>query len=132
MGRPRRLLNLEDARRNKILEGIYEAGCVTVEVAKIKGSECRSCDFDQDFLPLNETTQQRWVSVYATRLCGVSLPSVSLVQVGEVYYVRDGHHRISVARLLGEAYIEAHVQVWQVHGETTAAPAMSAQLVTAT
>ena len=37
----------------------------------------------------------------------MSLPAISVVQVGDTYYVRDGHHRVSVARLLGEEYIEA-------------------------
>jgi hypothetical protein len=44
------------------------------------------------------------------------LPPVVLVQVGDVYFVRDGHHRISVARALGQLDIEAEVTVWQVSG----------------
>jgi hypothetical protein len=130
-GRSRRLLDLDDVRKNKTVEAMYEEGCVTVEVSKIKGSECRVCDFDQEFLPLGEASMQRWASIYAARMCGVSLPAVSLVQVGDIYYVRDGHHRISVARLAGQAYIEANVQVWQVRGEAASEPAMNMQLVTA-
>ena len=129
-GRSRRLLDLEAVRRAKSIDNMYEAGCVTVEVKRIKGSECRVCDFDSEFCPMNETSRQRWASVYAARLCGVCLPAISLVQVGDVYYVRDGHHRVSVARVLGEEYIEANVQVWQVEGEVVTAPAMSMQLVT--
>lgn len=130
-GRSRELLDLNEVRRDKTIEAISEAPCMTIEVAKIKGSECRACDFDSDFLPLSEASRQRWASVYAARLCGVSLPAISVVQVGSVYYVRDGHHRVSVARLMGEQYIEANAQVWQVAGEVTTAPAMSMQLVTA-
>jgi hypothetical protein len=130
-GHSRRLLDLDDVRQTKTVESMSERGCVTVEVGKIRGSECRVCDFDCDFLPLKETNQQRWVSVYAARLCGIGLPAISLVQVGDAYYVRDGHHRVSVARLLGEEYIEANVQVWQMQGEVVGAPAMSMQLVTA-
>ncbi len=131
-GRSRALLDLDDVRKSKPIESMHEAGCMTVDVRKIVGSECRVCDFDCDFLPLTDANQQRWVSVYAARLCGVSLPAVSLVQVGDVYYIRDGHHRVSVARLLGEQYIEANVQVWQAQGEAATAPAMSMQLVTVT
>jgi hypothetical protein len=129
--KPRQLLDLNEVRRDKTIEAISEAPCMTIEVAKIKGSECRACDFDNEFLPLNEASRQRWASVYAARLCGVSLPAISVVQVGSVYYVRDGHHRVSVARLMGEQYIEANAQIWQVAGEVTTAPAMSMQLVTA-
>jgi len=124
-----RLLDLEDVRRSKTIEGGFDLGCVTIPVGSIRGSESRVCDFDDEFLPLADGARQRWASVYAARLCGVPLPAVSVVQVGEIYYVRDGHHRVSVARMLGEEYIEAHVQVWQVKGEPAVAPAMHMRLV---
>ena len=130
-GRSRRLLDLDDARDNRDIEGIYEAGCLTIEVAKIKGSECRVCDFDREFLPLSESSRQRWVNVYGARMADIPLPAISVVQIGDVYYVRDGHHRVSVARLMGEAYIEANTQVWQLRGETASAPAMTMRLVNA-
>jgi hypothetical protein len=130
--RPHGLLDLDEARRSKTIESIYEAGCLTIAVSRILGSECRVCDFDDRFLPLNSSTGQRWAGIYAARLCGQSLPAISVVQVGDTYYIRDGHHRVSVARLLGEEYIEAHVQVWQMKGEAVAAPAMRAQLIVTT
>ncbi len=43
----------------------------------------------------------------------MALPPVDLIQLGDTYFVRDGHHRISVARALGYAYIDANVTVWQ-------------------
>ncbi len=124
-----RLLDMDVVRRSKTIEGIFDLGCVTIAVERIRGSECRARDFDNAFLPLNETTRQRWASVYAARLCGESLPAVSVVQLGDTYYVRDGHHRVSVARVLGEEYIEANVQVWQVKGETAPSPAMRVEFV---
>lgn len=124
-----RLLDLEDVRRSKTIEGSFDLGCVTIPVGSIRGSECRGRDFDDAFLPLTERARQRWASVYAARLCGVPMPAVSVVQVGEFYYVRDGHHRVSVARMLGEEYIEANVQVWQVKGEPSLAPAMRLKFV---
>jgi hypothetical protein len=57
-----------------------------------------------------------WLSVAVARQRGKSLPPVKLIQVGDVYYVQDGHHRISVARALGQRDIEAEVTVWQVTG----------------
>lgn len=128
VGRSYRLLDLDDVRRNETIESMSEAGCQTVEVRKIRGSECRAGDFDNAFLPVKQATAQRWAAIYAARLCGQGLPAVSLVQVGDIYYVRDGHHRISVARLLGEEFIEANVQVWQIKGQPATAPAMGAML----
>jgi hypothetical protein len=46
------------------------------------------------------------------------LPPVALIQVGDVYFVRDGHHRISVARALGRNQIEAKVTAWQMRGSS--------------
>jgi hypothetical protein len=57
--------------------------------------------------------------VAAARRRGKSLPPVDLIQVGDAYFVRDGHHRISVARALGQQDIEAKVIVWQVTGSLT-------------
>jgi hypothetical protein len=58
----------------------------------------------------------RWLRIAAARDQGKVLPPVVLVQVGDVYFVRDGHHRISVARALGQQDIEAQVTLWQVKG----------------
>jgi hypothetical protein len=58
----------------------------------------------------------RWLRVAAARDQGKVLPPVVLVQVGDVYFVRDGHHRISVARALGQLDIEAEVTVWHLSG----------------
>lgn len=85
------------------------AGLKTVAMANIRGSEDRRGDFDIDFLPLNDRTSARWHSIARARLEGRALPVVNLLKIGDAYYVRDGHHRISVARLLGETAIEAEV-----------------------
>jgi hypothetical protein len=47
---------------------------------------------------------------------GVVLPPVCLIQVGDVYFVRDGHHRISVAKVMGQEQIDAEISVWHVMG----------------
>jgi hypothetical protein len=87
----------------------HTTGTVVLPLTKIVGSEGRSQDFDKDFNPLNEHTRDRWIGIAAARARGVVLPAVELVQVGEQYYVRDGHHRISVARALGQLDIEARI-----------------------
>ena len=93
-------------------QGGHSAGRRLVEIADIRGSEGRTKDFDDQFHPLSGATRQRWQSVAAALDAGVRLPPVQLIQVGQDYYVRDGHHRISVARTLGQDAIEAEVTVW--------------------
>ena len=82
---------------------------VTVPIRKITGSLGRSEDFDANFNPLQERSRSRWVSILTAIRSNISLPPVELVQVGSAYYVRDGHHRISVARSLDQEAIEARI-----------------------
>ena len=91
----------------------YYTGVVTVPLGQIIGSEGRNTDFDRDFNPVNENNRERWISIAVARLQGVALPLVELIRIGECYFVRDGHHRISVARALKQEYIEALVTVWE-------------------
>ena len=69
-----------------------------IAVRDIIGSEDRRGDFDLDFNPLREATRDRWLSVYHAWVSGISLPPIELVRGPDGYYVRDGHHRLSVAR----------------------------------
>lgn len=64
---------------------------------------------DCSFYPVRDHNQGRWLGVATARQEEKSLPPVELIQVGDVYFVRDGHHRISVARALGQPVIEAEV-----------------------
>lgn len=82
---------------------------LSVSICQIKGTLGRSADFDTDFNPLDERTRSRWVSVATAVRKRIPLPPVELVQVGDVFYVRDGHHRISVARTFGQEAIEARI-----------------------
>lgn len=115
-GRSRRLLALEEIEATCTVHALRYASVQTVPISQIRGSEGRSDDFDRDFNPLQDHNKGRWLSVAAARRRGKALPPVKLVQVGDVYFVLDGHHRISVARALGQRYIEAKVMVWQVTG----------------
>jgi hypothetical protein len=94
-------------------QGAY-VGMRAVAIETIQGSEERAEDFDNRFRPLSWHTRERWLSVAEARLRGVNLPPVQLIEVGGRYFVRDGHHRISVAQALGETYIDAEVTRWQI------------------
>ena len=87
----------------------HYAGLHTIALDKITGSESRTGDFDHNFNPLSDSLKDRWVNVMAARLSGTPMPPIDLLKAGDEYYVRDGHHRISVARALGEGFIEAQV-----------------------
>jgi hypothetical protein len=119
-GRSRCLLALEEVWHGSQVSATEQSHLDVearrVPIAKIVGSEGRCGDFDRDFNPLGDHNRGRWLRIAAARRRGTPLPPVDLVQVGGLYYVQDGHHRISVARALGETDIEARVTVWQVIG----------------
>ena len=81
----------------------------TVETEKITGSVGRYKDFDCSFRPHKKSMSQRWSRVDSAYHKGVELPAVSLYKIGEAYFVRDGNHRVSVARYHGVAAIDAEV-----------------------
>ena len=110
---PRHLITLAEAQTSSHVGNRYSAGVQTVPIDRIRGSHGRCHDFDSAFYPLQHHTKSRWLRVACARLQGTALPPVELTQVGMVYFVRDGHHRISVARALGQTDIEAEVRVWQ-------------------
>ena len=119
-GRSRCLLALDEVRQrcqvSTIEKGRPGAETRLVSIAQIVGSEERCGDFDRDFYPLHDHNRGRWLRIAAARRRGTPLPPVDLVQVGDLYFVQDGHHRISVARALGQTDIEARVTVWRVTG----------------
>jgi hypothetical protein len=85
-----------------------------VVIDQIRASESRGADFDCDFNPLHDQTRDRWLRIARAREQGRTLPPVALIQIGDFYAVRDGHHRLSVARALGQRSVEAKVIVWEV------------------
>jgi hypothetical protein len=78
-------------------------------VEKISGSVGRFPEFDQIFMPLKRSAEVRWKRVDRAFRRDEELPAVSLFQVGSIYFVLDGHHRISVARFHGVEWIDADV-----------------------
>jgi hypothetical protein len=115
-GRSGRLLPLASVEATCTVVECCDAGTRTVPIDRIRGSSNRCCDFDAGFRPLHSHDQARWLRVAAARLRGAKLPPVELIELAGIYFVVDGHHRISVARALGEAEIRARVTTWQVAG----------------
>lgn len=107
------LKSLKDEAARLTIRRQRYAGTRTVALRDIQGSVDKADDFDRDFRPLSETTENRWVWVATAMLRGESLPPVELILLGDVYYVVDGHHRISVAKMLKYGYVDAVVTVWE-------------------
>ncbi|MGE5641955.1 MAG: hypothetical protein ACM3Y8_02995 [Byssovorax cruenta] len=109
-GQPSSLLSYDEIKEKLHVGGPIYRGVKTVRVDQIAGSLNRYHDFDRVFLPKSDELAQRWQSVNRAFYQEISLPPVVLYKVGEVYFVVDGHHRVSVARRQGQVFIEAEVR----------------------
>lgn len=109
-GKPSRLLSYEEVKTSLRLGGPVYRGVQTVAVAQIVGSLNRYHEFDRAFLPTQDHVAPRWESIDLAFYKDVGLPPVLLYKAGEVYFVVDGHHRVSVAREQGQEFIEAEVR----------------------
>jgi len=98
-------------------------GLQEIPVDAIVGSVGRYTDFTRSFLPRHDVTQERWAKIEMAITDRRDLPPVDVYQIGEVYFVADGNHRVSVARQLGIKYIFAHVT--EVHTKVPLTPDVS-------
>jgi len=109
-GQPTTLLSYDEIKEKLRIGRPLYRGVQTVRVDQIAGSLNRYHEFDRVFLPASDKLAQRWQSVNRAFYEEISLPPVVLYKVGQVYFVVDGHHRVSVAREQGQIYIEAEVR----------------------
>jgi hypothetical protein len=110
---PQQLYDLNALKSGLHLRGSCYSGIQAVPVRSIIGTEGRTADFDIDFHPVKEAARERWVNVAMAYLSSQPLEPVQLIQVGDAYFVRDGHHRISVSRAFGQVAIDAEVITWK-------------------
>lgn len=104
-----RLLPYEEVRRRlRAVEGA-ERVLEDVPLDAIVGSVGRYQDFTREFLPLVDEDRQRWVGVRLAMTGLEGVPPVELYRIGSAYFVKDGNHRVSVARQLGAKSIHAYV-----------------------
>jgi nucleotide-binding universal stress UspA family protein len=108
-GRSTELLSYEDVRAK--LHAIETSGQVLREIPldAIVGSVGRYADFTRSFLPKSNADRQRWARVKAVADGLTGFPPIEVYQIGEVYFVRDGNHRVSVMRQSGATHIQAYV-----------------------
>ncbi len=103
------LMSFDEVRARFNLHEEHYLGIHEVPLEKIVGSVGRYKDFTATFLPKSNNMRERWSRVYAVANSMQGPPPIELYKVGEVYFVRDGNHRVSVARELDAKTIEAHV-----------------------
>ncbi|MBE0685209.1 MAG: hypothetical protein IH585_04335 [Anaerolineaceae bacterium] len=108
------LFSLSNLLQNSAPQNAMEIGLRSIPLQLVVGSENRCKDFDNQFTPFSERNHQRWLRISDMFIMGETIPAVDLIQVGQFYFVRDGHHRISVARALEKKFIDAKVTVFQL------------------
>jgi hypothetical protein len=109
-GQRNTLLSYDDVKEKLRIGGPIYRGMKTVLVEQIVGSLNRYHEFDRAFLPKEDQLAGRWTKVDRAFYEDIHLPPVVLYKVGEIYFVVDGHHRVSVAREQGQEFIEAEVR----------------------
>ncbi len=112
-GKSLTLLSYEEVKEKLRIGGPVYRGVHAVPVDKIAGSMNRYHQFDRAFMPLEDEIANRWQNIDRAFYQDVSLPPVVLYKIGEVYFVVDGHHRVSVAREQGQVFIDAEVRECQ-------------------
>ena len=120
-----RLLSFDDVRRELVAHNRRQRGTRVVEVDEIVGSVGRWRDFDRSFLPARASVGHKWKRIDRAFQKGEDLPLVELYEIGDAYFVVDGHHRVSVARYHDVPTLEAAVVEFHPKRLAGPAPAMA-------
>ena len=119
-GKSAELLSYDEVRKK--LHAVEESGeeLRNIPLDAIVGSVDRYTDFTRSFLPRYDSDIDRWIRVQVAVTEPTGLPPIEVYQIGEVYFVHDGNHRVSVARQLGADHIQAYVT--EVHTKVPLLP----------
>jgi nucleotide-binding universal stress UspA family protein len=108
-GESNTLFSYDEVRQKLHLQGGMERGVRDIPLDAIVGSVGRYTDFTRDFLPRQRVQPERWARVHHAASGSMGLPPIQVYQIGEIYFVQDGNHRVSVAREMGAKFIMAYV-----------------------
>ena len=103
------LLSLQDIQGILKDAGESYGGIRAIPIRLIVGSEGRYRDFSNKFMPRYESLRGRWTSIDRAHQRDTILPAITVYEIGGLYFVRDGNHRVSVAKMLGMVEIDAEV-----------------------
>jgi hypothetical protein len=91
------------------LEGERYGGLKTIRLDRIVGTVDSPHDFDRRFRPRSARVRERWEQLALAQRRGAPLPPIDVYKVGDMYFVKDGHHRVSIALATGQTTIDAYV-----------------------
>ena len=103
------ILPFEEVARALGRVGERRLGLELIELDSIIGTVDRSREFDRDFRPTSPRVRERWQRINLAQRKGEAMPPIDVYRIGELHFVKDGHHRVSVARALGHRDINAYV-----------------------
>lgn len=118
-GESTQLLSFDEVRKKLKIIGSYDKGLRDIPLDAIVGSVGRYHDFTRDFLPKKDVDETRWARVRIATTGLIGLDPIEVYQIGQVYFVKDGNHRVSVARQLGATHIQAYVTEMQTRVSLT-------------
>jgi len=104
-----KLLSFSEIKKMLKPQNEVYMGMKAVPVKDIVGSEGRYHDFDNHFFPRNMHLKNRWTSIDKAHLKNIILPPIVLYEISGLYFVRDGNHRVSVAKAQGVEMIDAEI-----------------------
>lgn len=116
------LLCFDELRRSLRAVGGIDRGRRTVEISRIIGSSGKYDQFDDQFMPRATASAERWKRIDRAVRRGIELPPVYLYKLGDIYFVKDGHNRVSVARFHGAEWIDAEVTEFRAASSPVLAP----------
>ena len=108
-GKEQDLLKFDDIKKQLGVVNQSHQSLEYINIDKIIGSVGRYKDFDRNFLPKNDSDMERWTGVRMAMTSMTGVPPIEVYQIGDVYFVLDGNHRVSAARAMGNDRIEAYV-----------------------
>ena len=103
------LISLNDVKQLLRPTNETYVGMKVVPIEKIVGSEGRYNDFDNHFFPKSSHLRNRWQHVDEAAINDIILPPIKVYEIAGLYFVRDGNHRVSVAKSRGTEFIDAEV-----------------------
>ena len=91
------------------IEGERALGLKTIRLSTVVGTVDSRRDFDRRFRPTSARVRERWERLALAQRRGAPIPPIDVYRVGELHFVRDGHHRVSIALATGQTTIDAYV-----------------------
>jgi hypothetical protein len=103
------LLQFDEVVSRLGFRGEYHLGVRTIRLDTVVGTVEKARDFDRRFRPTSDRDRQRWEQLDLAERHGAVIPPIEVYRVGGLHFVKDGHHRVSVAMAVGQVMIDADV-----------------------